>query len=298
MRTKTHRLVEFIATSSRLTHAYQSAARRNKSLARCAAIREMGHAVTLFEAAKHAHELHLVILSHADDDHFVLTDSRMRPMVSVAFHLLFTEPDTHPDQIAQWMRRTNIRAENRLHIVRVEDLEAPQVSELLWRVCSASWPESSRGNLVDAYLGGDVLFVRGSKHRMLHVPVASIPALRGQPRAMLQNFHIDPDGSFVHWPNLDVHLGWNQFLQAVDPAELHKAQQRGADFNRRYGAAIRKIREATGIPQAKVAGITDRQLRRIEQGECRATAGALRDLAKAHGLDMNAYMEKVANAMS
>ena len=59
-----------------------------------------------------------------------------------------------------------------------------------------------------------------------------------------------------------------------------------------------KSEEEASIPQARVEGITDRQLRRIEQGECRATLSALRDLAKAHGLDVNAYMEKVANAMS
>ncbi len=48
---------------------------------------------------------------------------------------------------------------------------------------------------------------------------SSVRALSGQPRAVLRNFVIDPDGSFVHWPDLDVHLGWNQFLQAVDPEE-------------------------------------------------------------------------------
>ena len=100
---------------------------------------------------------------------------------------------------------------------------------------------------------------------------------------------LDPDGSFIHWPDINVHLDWNQFLQAVEPAELHKAQQRSTGFNRRYGAAIRKLREKAGIPQAKVAGITERQLRRIEQGECRATMNALRDPAKAHGLDVNIY---------
>jgi Protein of unknown function (DUF2442) len=300
MSTKTlqNRFVEFIATSSRISHAYRSAAKRNRRLRRCAAIHELGRAVILSEAAKHARELHMVMLSHADDDHLVLTDSRMQAVVSEAFHLLFTEPATHPDQVAQWMRMTNIRAENRLHIVKVENLEAPQVSELLGRVCSAFRPESSRGNIVDAYFGGNVLYVRGPKQRMLHVPVTSIPALRDQPLAVLHKFRIDPDGSFVHWPDLDVHLGWNQFLQAADPVELHKAMQRSTGFNRRYGAAIRKVREAAGIPQAKVEGITERQLRRIEHGECRTTIGALRDLAKAHALDVNAYMEKVANAMS
>jgi hypothetical protein len=296
--TSKSRRVEFYATSSRLAHAVRNAARRNKSLARYSTIHEVGHAVTVSGAAKRAHDLHMVMLSHADDDNLVLTEARIEPVVAEAFHLLFTEPATHPDQIAQWIRRTKIRSENRLHIVRVENLEAPQVSELLGRVCIAFGPESDRGSIVDAYLGGDVLAVRGPKQRMLHVPVASIPALRGLPRAVLQDFRIDPDGSFIHWPGPDVHLGWKQLLQAANPFELHKAQQRSAEFNRRYGAAIRKVRELAGISQAKVEGITDRQLRRIEQGEYRATVNALRDLAKAHGLDVNTYMEKVASAMS
>ena len=83
---------------------------------------------------------------------------------------------------------------------------------------------------------------------------------------------LDPDGSFIHWPDINVHLDWNQFLQAVEPAELHKAQQRSTGFNRRYGAAIRKLRAQAGIPQAKVEGITERQLRRIEQGDNERTA--------------------------
>jgi hypothetical protein len=299
MATKTleHPLVEFFATSSRLADAYRSAAKRNKQLARGASLHELGHAAMSVGAAKSGHE-YQVVLSHADDDHVALTDKRVERMVAGAFHLLFTEPATHPDQVAQWMRATRIRSESRLHVVRVENLEAPQVSELLGRVFSAFGPDSSRGSIVDAYLAGDVLLVRGPKHRMLHVPLSSIPSLKGQPRARLRNFKIDPDGSFIYWPDLDVHLGWNQFLQAADPAELHKAQQRSADFNRRYGNAIRKVREAAGIPQSKVEGLTDRQVRRIEQGMCRATTGALAALAKAHGLEVNAYMDKLAKTIS
>lgn len=153
------------------------------------------------------------------------------------------------------------------------------------------------GIIIDAYLTGDVLFVRGPKHRMLHVPVTAIPALKGQSRAKLRNFEIDPDGSFLYWPDLDVHLGWHQFLQAVDPEELRKARQRTEGYNTRYGAAIRRVREKAGLSQSKIEGLTERQLRRIEQGECRATRSALDALAKAHGLDTNAYMEQLAIAM-
>jgi hypothetical protein len=267
-------------------------------LAQWAAIHELGHVSSLSDVIGRARKVEMVVLSHADDDHLMLTGSEMEPVVSGAFHMLFTEPATHPDLVAQWMRTTKIRSENRLHVVKVEELEAPQVSELLGRVCYALGRDGTRGSIIDAYLAGDSLLVRGPKHRMLHVPTDKLSSLRGQSREVLRNFRIDPDGSFIHWPDIDVHLGWNQFLQAVEPAELHKAQQRSADFNRRYGAAIRKLREKAGIPQAKVEGITERQLRRIEQGECRATMNALRDLAKAHGLEVNTYMEKLANAMS
>ena len=246
---------------------------------------------------KHIHRLELVVLSHADDDHRVLIDSRVEPVVSGAFHLLFTEPTTHPDQVAQWMRATNIRSESRLHVVKVREMEAPEVSQLLGRVCFALGRDGSRGSIIDAYVVGDRLFVRGPRHRMLHIPLDSISALKGQPQAVVRNFVIDPDGSFLYWPELDVHLGWNQFLYAVDPAELRKAQQRSAGFNERYGAAIRKVREAAGIKQSKVEGLTERQLRRIERGECRATTAAITALAKAHGLDANAYMERLAKAM-
>jgi len=295
--TPARRTVEFYAASPRLARAYRSAARHNRTLARFAQMHELGRATVSHELAKHAGTPERVVLSHVDEDHFVLTDERVEPVVSEAFHLLFTEPATHPDQVAQWMRATKIRSENRLHVVQVNDLEAPQVSQLLGRVCFALGRDGARGSIIDAYLAGDSLFVRGPKHRMLHVPVSSLRALSGQPRAVLRNFVIDPDGSFVHWPDLDVHLGWDQFLQAVDPEELRKAQQRTGGYNRRYGAAIRKVREEAGLSQSRVEGLTERQLRRIEQGECRATGRALAALAKAHRLDTNTYLERLAKAL-
>jgi hypothetical protein len=258
---------------------------------------ELGQAALTRKLVERLGESESVVLSHADEDHFILTDKRLEPVVSGAFHLLFTEPTTHPDQVAHWMRTTNIRAENRLHVVKIEDLNAPQLSQLLGRVCSALGRDGSRGSIIDAYLTGDTLLVRGPKHRLLHVRVNSVSALRDQPHAVVRNFEIDPDGSFIHWPELDVHLGWNQFLQAVDPEELRKAEQRSIGFNERYGAAIRKVREQAGILQSKVEGLTERQLRRIEQGECRATAAAINALANAHRLDANAYMERLTQAL-
>jgi hypothetical protein len=296
-KTPTRRTVEFYTTSPRLAHAYRRAAKYNKDLARCAGMHELGDADVTRKLVKHVGKLQIVVLSHVDEDNPVLTDERVESMLSEAFHLLFTEPTTHPDQVAHWMRITKIRSENRLHVVKVEDLEAPQVSQLLGRVCFALGRDGMRGGIIDAYLTGNSLLVRGPRHRMLHIPVNDVPALRGQPHGVLRNFEIDPDGSFIYWPDLDVHLGWNQLLQAVEPEELRRAQQRSETFNKRYGAAIRKLREEAGFTQSKVEGLTERQLRRIEQGECRATTAALTALAKAHDLDVNAYMEKLAKTM-
>ncbi len=298
MRTRpsTRRVVEFYATSPRLAHAWHHAAKLNKSLARLAEIQELSPTALAHDMGKQSGEFQRVVLSHADDDDRVLVSARSQPLLSSAFHLLFTGPSTHPDQVARWMRSTNIRSENRLHVVKADDLEAPQIAQLLGRVCFALGRNRGQGGIIDAYLVADQLFVRGPRHRMLHIPLESIPALRRQPHAAVRNFSIDPDGSFIYWPDLDVHLGWNQFLQAVDPAEFRKAQERSAGFNRRYGAAIRKVREAAGIRQSQVEGLTERQLRRIERGESRATTTAIAALAKAHGLDPNSYMERLAQA--
>jgi hypothetical protein len=300
-KTRTGRIVEFFATSPRLAHAYRYAAKRNNLLTRLAQMHELGRGTvgnggrhaSVRQALKRAGDV--VVLSHADEDHLVPADEKTLDLLSEAFHLLFTEPATHPDQIMQWTRRAKIRSENRIYVVKVDDLENPSVSQLLGRVVLAG--DEKRGSIIDAYALGDSLLVLGPKHRILHVPMKSLPSLRDTPRAMQRNFEIDPDGSFLCWPDVDVHLGWNQLLQAASPEEFFKSQQRSAEFNRRYGSAIRTLRESAGIPQSKIQGLTERQVRRIEQGESRATSGALAALAKAHGLGTNAYLDKLAKAM-
>ena len=81
MTTKTLKrpLVGFYATSPRIAHAYRSAVKRNNSLSRLAAIHELGHAAVVHKLLTHPHDFERVVLSHADDDYLVLTDSRVVP---------------------------------------------------------------------------------------------------------------------------------------------------------------------------------------------------------------------------
>ena len=110
-------------------------------------------------------------------------------------------------------------------------------------------------------------------------------------------FEIDEDGRFLHWPHADVHLGWTQFQQIIDPASALATAGKTDQYNKRYGAAIRAIRESHGLKQADVQGITDRQLRRVEQGQQTASRATLEALAKAHSLSLEEYVNRLAKTV-
>jgi hypothetical protein len=298
----------FVFASMRLLRAFRAAARSDRRLSRSvdaydilAVLRGSNRRfVERIESAP------LLVLSHADEAPSAFTRENLRPMFARAFHLLVTDPRTHPDMVAQWIRTSGIRSAERLHVVNVDDLGSPrdgyrsaEVAQLLFRLALALALDEPAAScrIVDAYLTDVTLHVRGPGYRMLHVPLVGLPEFQGQSLSAYRDFEIDPDGSYIYWPRLDVHMGWNQFLQAVDPDELRRSQQKSDEFNKRYGAAIRAVREAQGLRQSEIDGLTERQLRRIEQGECRATSSALTALAKAHGLATNAYLDNLARTM-
>ena len=103
---------------------------------------------------------------------------------------------------------------------------------------------------------------------------------------------------FLFWPHADVHLGWEQFVQILDPAAAIAAKQRSREFNKRYGSAIRAVREAHELKQSEIAGFAARHLRRIEHGEQRAAKKNLETLANAHDLPLEAYLKEIASSMS
>ncbi len=133
--------------------------------------------------------------------------------------------------------------------------------------------------------------------RRLEVPISKIGELATADKKTVEHFEIDDDGSYIYWPDLDLHLGWEQLLQVVDPEALRRAKQKSHEFNERYGAAIRKVREKSGLAITEVPGLSDKQLRRIERGECRLTSNATKKLAKAYGMTPNEYLRKVSEAM-
>ncbi len=63
--------------------------------------------------------------------------------------------------------------------------------------------------------------------------------------------------------------------------------------NAKFGEAIRDLRKSYGLTQGDFE-LSDKQIRRFEIGEQRPTLKAYAALAKAHEMEVNEYMKKLA----
>lgn len=149
--------------------------------------------------------------------------------------------------------------------------------------------------IVDAWWervdGGEFVAISPQLERVSVNRASICQALKSQD---VDSFEIDCDGSFVFWPKIDGHLGWNQLKMLADPMAAAKSKAKNADFCRRYGQAMKQLRQRAGLSQADVHGITDRQLRRYESGLGFPTRKSLALIASAHGLSLNDYLAALA----
>ncbi len=60
---------------------------------------------------------------------------------------------------------------------------------------------------------------------------------------------------------------------------------------------MQKLREEAGLNRSDITGISEKQLSRIEKGECRLTSNAIEALSREHKLEPGEYMKKLAEAM-
>ena len=205
-------------------------------------------------------------------------------------------PDDSPrEALPERICRLGIRSAKRVHTPR---LEADDLRAFMRRFLVALSLSRTEQTIADAWVEGDKLVVLSPTFERLKVPVASIPKMGGESSQELRSFEIDENGEFIYWPSHDVHMGWPQFEQVVRPQARLRAQQASESFNRRYGKAIRGLREEAGIRQSDVVGLDARTVRRIEQGQTRATANALGKLAAAHGLELGQYLARLADTLS
>lgn len=195
------------------------------------------------------------------------------------------------DRIA-WL---GVRNDKRICIVETKG-EEPFVRRFLLAMDSGGY----EGRIIDVWWEEDTLVVvspRNDGFAKLRVPLDKLPVFQGSNQKARENFEIDEDGAFIYWPNLDIHLSWEQFEQAVDNGAYLKTKQQSEVFNKAYGKAIRKLRKKSELRQSDIKGLTPRQVGRIERSQCRATHNALSKLAKAHKMTTSDYMNELAKLL-
>ena len=229
------------------------------------------------------------MLQAIDDDEVT---RRIRAVKNPAKRYLLFSGRLPSQAIPERVARLDVRRPERVHVVRAET--GANRRDFVARLLAVLGTQDEYERILDAWWEGDALVVLSPSFNRLHLPLAKLASLREHPREKLDEFQIDQEGDFVYWPAFDVHLGWEQFAQAVDDNAYLKARQRSDQFNRRYGSAIRAIRQQRQLRQSDIDGLTARQVGRIERGQCRATHSALSKLAKAHKMSVSDYMQRLA----
>lgn len=181
------------------------------------------------------------------------------------------------------------RPEYRLHQTR--DAGA------LRRLLVALAREEPMLGIVDAYVTGADLHVLTGDFEFRCFPMGRIPALSRLASAHRSRFTLDEDGSYLHWPAGDVHLGVSQILQEVDPAFMGDVAIRRSEHDR-LGPALRAIREERGLRQSDITGIGERQVHRLETGVSRLRYASAQKFAKAFRMTASALLTELAQRAS
>jgi hypothetical protein len=132
---------------------------------------------------------------------------------------------------------------------------------------------------------------------VLNIPFSADRFLRSIPESERPNFELDSDGSFLYWESKDIHLDLESLKVAIDPDLRAKFNAEKVLYDQRFGQAIAIVRKKFQLKQTDIEGISARQIGRIEKG-ARPKLETLKVLARGHGLEINDYLEQVAEAMA
>ena len=144
---------------------------------------------------------------------------------------------------------------------------------------------------------GDRLLVFSCSMEKFEVSFSSLPALKRIPIDERSNFEIADDGSYLYWESADIHLDLDAFRYVTDPKWKQKFDALKSTHNQVFGKAIATLRKKYKLRQSDIIGLSERQVNRIEKGEGSTKADTLRLFAKAHGMEFDAYLDAVANAI-
>jgi hypothetical protein len=162
------------------------------------------------------------------------------------------------------------------------------------RLVNARLVGAEQRYIASALIEGDKLVVWSCEPKRYEIRASEIPALARMSSSDLQDFELSESGSALHWDASDVDLNLDGILYYVDPKVRREQDKASREEAARYAGAIRALREERGLTQGDITGLTERQVRRVEQGESTPRSETLRKLAAAHGLSLDGYLKELA----
>jgi len=124
--------------------------------------------------------------------------------------------------------------------------------------------------ILDAYVLEDFLVVVLGDMRAREFPIKRLPQVRRFASAAVGRFVIDSSGSYLHWPDHDVHMGPSQMLQAVNPMYLSDVEIRRYEIAN-VSQALLDMRNDRQLKQTEIPGLSERHVRRLEKEKARLT---------------------------
>jgi transcriptional regulator with XRE-family HTH domain len=162
------------------------------------------------------------------------------------------------------------------------------------RMILAHKSKSERELIASASISGGKLVVWTCEPQRLEAPVDAIPSLARMNPSSLSRFVVSESGSRIHWPDEDVDLTAESIRAFADP-EVRRQQQAARRAEAAlYAKAIRSLREQHGLRQSDIPELTERQVRRLEEGDTMPRVATLQKLARAHSMDVDAYVAALA----
>ena len=133
--------------------------------------------------------------------------------------------------------------------------------------------------------------------RVWKFSVGRLPKVGRFEPAVVRRFEIDSSGSYLHWPDGDVHMGPSQMLQAVDPMHLADVEIRRYEMEN-VSLALRDMRHDRHLKQTEIPGLSERHVRRLEKEEVRLTVDAANKFADAFELTLSEFRDELSGRIT
>jgi hypothetical protein len=229
---------------------------------------------------------------------FVLTSVADLPAVSefvrAANHrnrlrTLFVREDDNAQFLPQMLYEAKLKSRRNILVHSTKDVPK--------RVLTA-WSLGCPDQLIaDAQVVGEELFVMACDHTLFRVGFAEMPALERIPSQQRSLFTISSEGSYMYWPDVDVHIDLDPIRYLKDETWREKKEREKLMYDLRFGEAVAALRKQYGLKQTDIRGLSERHVRRIEKGE-RTKIDTLAILARNHGLSLKEYLDEIAEMLS